>query len=109
MTDTDSWLRIWKEHFSKLLVSGSSSGNEDITEPIPDDNIECIPPSQNEAEMAVAMLKNNKAAEADGLPAELLKIGGDTPIRQMHQFVVFGLMVETSMYFVPCTIKETKQ
>ena len=44
VTDEDSVLRIWKEHFYQLLVS-SSSGDEDTPEPIPEDGIECIPPS----------------------------------------------------------------
>lgn len=86
VTDTDSVLRIWKEHFSQLLVS-DSSGAEDIPEPIPDDGIECIPPSQNEVRIAVSRLKNNKAAGADGLPAELFKTGGEILIRRMHQLV----------------------
>ncbi|XP_073814500.1 uncharacterized protein [Musca autumnalis] len=87
VTDTDSVLRIWKEHFSKLLVSDSSEDGEDTTDPIPDDGIECIPPSQDEVRTAINRLKNNKAAGADGLPAELFKTGGDTLIRCMHQLV----------------------
>ena len=86
VTDEDSVLRIWKEHFYHLLVS-TSSGDEDTPEPIPEDGIECIPPSQNEVKTAITRLKNNKAAGADGLPAELFKAGGDMLIRRMHQLV----------------------
>ncbi|XP_073848775.1 uncharacterized protein [Musca autumnalis] len=86
VTDTDSVLRIWKEHFSNLLVSNSSE-DDDTTGPIPEDGIECIPPGQDEVRTAINRLKNNKAAGADGLPAELFKTGGDALIRCMHQLV----------------------
>ena len=79
-------LRIWKAHFYQLLVS-NSSGDEDTSEPMLEDGIECIPPSQNEVKTAITRLKNNKAAGADGLPAELFKAGGDMLIRRMHQLV----------------------
>ncbi|XP_073830573.1 uncharacterized protein [Musca autumnalis] len=87
VTDTHSALKIWKEHFSKLLVSNSSEVDEDTTDPIPDDGIECIPPGQDEVKTAINGLKNNKAAGAYGLPAELFKTGGDTMIRCMHVLV----------------------
>ena len=45
--------------------------------PIEDDGVEIPPPSHNEASVAIQRLKNNKAAGPDGLPAELLKAGGD--------------------------------
>uniref|UniRef100_A0A1I8NJJ8 Uncharacterized protein n=1 Tax=Musca domestica TaxID=7370 RepID=A0A1I8NJJ8_MUSDO len=86
VTDTDSVLRIWKEHFAKLLVSNNGE-EEDTPEPIRDDGIECIPPSQEEVRIAVNRLKNNKAAGADGLPAELFKTGGQKLIRSMHQLI----------------------
>ncbi|XP_073817543.1 uncharacterized protein [Musca autumnalis] len=79
VTDTDSVLRIWKEHFSNLLVSNSSEDDED--------GMGCIPPGQDEVKTAINRLKNNKAAGADGLPAELFKTGGDALIRCMHQLV----------------------
>ena len=86
MTDTDSVLRIWKKHFEKLLVSNSSD-EEDTPEPIIDDGIECIPPSQDEVRIAINRLKNNKAAGADGLQAELFKTGGQMLVRSMHQLI----------------------
>ncbi|XP_073836854.1 uncharacterized protein [Musca autumnalis] len=63
VTDTDSVRRIWKEHFSKLLVSNSSEDYEDTTVPIPEDGIECIPPSQDEVKTAINRLKNNEEQE----------------------------------------------
>ncbi|XP_058982687.1 uncharacterized protein LOC131804200 [Musca domestica] len=98
VTETYSVLRIWKEHFAKLLVS-NNGGEEDTPEPISDDGIECIPPSQDEVRIAINRLKNNKAAGADGLPAELFKTVGQKLIRSMHQLIrkmwleeFFGLM-----------------
>ena len=59
-------LGIWREHFSALLVPDETNADEAIT--------------QYEVRIAVARLKNNKAAE-------LLKTGGDELIGRMHQLI----------------------
>ena len=85
VTDTQSVLHIWREHFQQLLVP-EGSAREGIT-PIVDDGLECPPPSQTEVRSAISRLKNNKAAGADGLPAELFKFGGEELITSMHQLL----------------------
>lgn len=55
--------------------------------PIEDDGIEIPPPSKDEVSFAIRRLKNNKAAGADGLPAELFKVGGDRLTGSMHQLI----------------------
>ena len=85
VTDTQSVQQIWREHFRSLLVPEGSISDE-IT-PIIDDGVDCPPPSQNEINTAIARLKNNKAAGADGLPAELFKAGGDELATCMHQLI----------------------
>ncbi|XP_037957054.1 uncharacterized protein LOC119686977 [Teleopsis dalmanni] len=91
VTDTQNVLKVWKEHFSKLL-SGDDNINSAIEEmpsvsPIENDDVEIPPPSHNEVRVAIQRLKNNKAAGADGLPAELFKAGGDMLIGCMHQLI----------------------
>ena len=43
--------------------------------------------SHNEVRVAIQRLTNNKAAEPNGLPAELLKAGGNELVRSMHQLI----------------------
>ncbi|XP_060665548.1 uncharacterized protein LOC132797786 [Drosophila nasuta] len=88
VTDTQCTLRLWRAHFSKLLA-GDDGTNPAIggSNPIPpiDDNVDIPLPSHDEVRVAIMRLKNNKAAGADGLPAELFKAGGEELIRCMHQ------------------------
>ncbi|XP_062135135.1 uncharacterized protein LOC133844877 [Drosophila sulfurigaster albostrigata] len=88
VTDTQCTLRLWRAHFSKLLA-GDDGTNPAIggSSPIPpiDDNVDIPLPSHDEVRVAIMRLKNNKAAGADGLPAELFKAGGEELIRCMHQ------------------------
>lgn len=71
VTDTDSVLRIWKEHFSKLLVSNSSDVSDETSYPITEDGIECILPGQDKVKTVINRLKNNKTVRAGCLLAEL--------------------------------------
>ncbi|XP_060665754.1 uncharacterized protein LOC132798055 [Drosophila nasuta] len=88
VTDTQCTLRLWRAHFSKLLA-GDDGTNPAIggSNPIPpiDDNVDIPLPSHDEVRVAIMRLKNNKAAGADGLPAELFKAGGEELIRCGHQ------------------------
>ncbi|XP_073832850.1 uncharacterized protein [Musca autumnalis] len=85
VTATDSVLRIWKEHFSNLLVSNNREV-DDTTDRIPEDGIASIPPGQDEVKTAINRLNNKAAGDVD-LPAELFKTGDDDLIRSMHQVV----------------------
>ncbi|XP_050339414.1 uncharacterized protein LOC126765720 [Bactrocera neohumeralis] len=67
VTDAQSILKLWREHFSSLL-----NGRECTTPgefPIDDDGADVPLPDHEEVRIAIARLKNNKAAGADGLPA----------------------------------------
>ena len=79
-------LSIGRDHFFTLLVAERTDLDETIGE-IDDDGIDCPPPNQDEVRTAIARLKNNKAAGADGLPAELFKTGGDELIGSMHKLI----------------------
>ncbi|XP_060665808.1 uncharacterized protein LOC132798106, partial [Drosophila nasuta] len=99
VTDTQCTLRLWRAHFSQLLA-GDDGTNPAIggSSPIPpiDDNVDIPLPSHDEVRVAIMRLKNNKAAGADGLPAELFKAGGEELIRCMHQLFC-KIWVEDSM------------
>ncbi|XP_050337863.1 uncharacterized protein LOC126764111 [Bactrocera neohumeralis] len=84
-TDAQSILKLWREHFSSLLNGSerTTPGEGEPGSPIDDDGADVPLPDHEEVRIAIARLKNNKAAGADGLPAELFKHGGDkaTPYR----------------------------
>ena len=61
--------------------------------PLSNDEIE--PTSHDEVRVAIRRLKNNKAAGADCLPAELFKAGGNELIRCMHQLISKIWLVES--------------
>lgn len=90
VVDTQSVLRIWKEHFSRLL-NGEDSQHSAVRQNAPfnldDDGQHFRPPDLNEVRIAISKLKPYKAAGADGLPAELFKAAGDDLVRSMHQLI----------------------
>jgi hypothetical protein len=69
-------LARWKEHFEEHL--NESSESEQPTRPgdLRDDGVDIDRPNREEIEGALKYLKNNKAAGADSIAAELLKNGG---------------------------------
>ncbi|XP_049316314.1 potassium voltage-gated channel protein Shal isoform X2 [Bactrocera dorsalis] len=78
-----------REHFSSLLNGSERTTpreGEPVT-PIDDDGAGVPLPDHEEVRIAIARLKNNKVAGADGLPAELFKHGGEELIRSMHQLL----------------------
>lgn len=88
VTDIDRMLGLWREHFSGLL-NGDDDNPEDVfpETPFANDGIDIPPPDYDEVCLAIRRLKNNKAAGADGLPAELFKTGGEELFRHMHQLL----------------------
>ena len=80
-------LRLWRHRFSTLL-RGDGDINFATTEesepaPIDEDGVEIPPSSHNEVRVAIQLLKNNKAARPDCLPAELFNTGGDELLRSL--------------------------
>jgi len=95
VTDVQSMLSLWREHFSQLLAGdddNNSAGEQAAL--VAEDEVEIPPPSHDEVRIAIQRLKNNKAAGADGLPAELFKAGGDELINSMHKLISKIWLVE---------------
>ena len=92
-SDTDK-LQRWAEHFAEVSSCGLSSCQldtnalPDITattpsyrEQFPDDKDLSLPISEEEIQEAITQLRVGKAPGADGISAELLKLGGAETIR----------------------------
>ncbi|XP_054745770.1 uncharacterized protein LOC129250151 [Anastrepha obliqua] len=80
VTDIQSSLKLWREHFSNFLKSDSCACHrecEDPDTPIDDDGIDVTLPDHDEMRIAITQLSNDKAAGADGLPSKLFKHGGE--------------------------------
>jgi hypothetical protein len=73
LTKKNQVLARWKEHFEEHLNEGSEL--EQPTRPVDlrDDGVDIDLPRREEIEGALKYLKNNKAAGADSIAAELLK------------------------------------
>ena len=96
VTDTQSTLKLWMKHFSKLLQGDDATNTVyEETHPISPINEDVAIPSQEEVRVALKRLKNNKAAGADGLPGELFKAGGDMLIGCIHQLIRKIWLVES--------------
>jgi hypothetical protein len=78
------WLYVskWKEHFEEHLNEASEL--EQPTVILRDDGVDIDLPSREEIEGALKYLKNNKAAGADSIAAELLKNGGPNLVDALH-------------------------
>ena len=79
----------WKQHYSTLLNTANPS------EPACLQNIPTFPmiselsepPTLQEVTGAIDNLKNNKSPGADGIPAELLKYGGNSLFTRLHELI----------------------
>jgi hypothetical protein len=87
LTNKNQVLARWKEHFVEHLNKGSKS--EQPTRPVDlrDDGVDIDLPSREEIEGALKYLKNNKAASADSIAAELLKNGGPNMMDALHAVI----------------------
>jgi exonuclease III len=88
--DREKIVERWAEHFDGLLNGGIQSDHTVLDEL---DNRMVVqqldlPPTYAEIQHCVARLKNNKATGGDGLPAELLKYGGEQLLRRLHEVIV---------------------
>jgi hypothetical protein len=71
-TNKSQVLARWKEHFEEHLNEGSESDQPTRPVDLRDDGVDIDLPSREEIEGALKYLKNNKAADADSIVAELL-------------------------------------
>jgi hypothetical protein len=87
LTNQKQVLARWKEHFEEHLNTGSES--EQPTRPVGlrDDGVDIDLPSREEIEGGLKYLKNNKAAGADSIAAELLKNGRPNLVDALHAVI----------------------
>jgi hypothetical protein len=87
LTNKNQVLARWKEHFEEHLNKGSKS--EQPTRPVDlrDDEVDIDSPSREEIEGALKYLKNNKAAGADSITAELLRYDGPNLVDALHAVI----------------------
>ena len=94
-SDPGKQLDRWADHFSSLY-------NKDV--PVKQEAINALPlfPTLHELDadiplsavkVAIKLLRNNKASGADGIPAEVLKCGGEALVADLHS--VFELCLRT--------------
>ena len=86
VTDDIEVLKIWQEHFNKLLNASNRGEETSITYQTAE--IQVDEPTMQETTDAINRLKNNKAPGGDTLPAELLKKGGTRLHEEMHKLMV---------------------
>ena len=87
VSDPDGVRARWAEYFEQLFqVEPPTDSLEvgDVVIPLPDPQISEEPPSLTEVRVAISKLKGGKAAGFCGIPAELLKFGGDAMARGLH-------------------------
>jgi hypothetical protein len=80
-------LARWKEHFEKHLNEDSELEHPTRPVDLRYDGVEIDLPSCEEIEGGLKYLKNNKAAGADSIAAELLKNGGPNLVGALHEVI----------------------
>ena len=88
-TEKTEILKRWAEHYQELL------NRQNPTDPTFLDSLPNLPviqeldniPTIQEVSHAINSLKNNKATGPDGIPAELLKHGGDAVATCLHNII----------------------
>jgi hypothetical protein len=95
LTNMNQMLARWKEHFEEHLNEGPES--EQPTRPVNlrDDGVDIDLPSREEIEETLKYLKNNKAAGANSIAAELLKNGGTNLVDALHAVIQQAWTSET--------------
>ena len=86
LTDKESILARWAEHFAGVLNRPSSINDEAIQRlpQVPTDTTMDEIPSQEEIKKAINLLSSGKAPGADAIPAEIYKEGGDTLVGKLQ-------------------------
>jgi hypothetical protein len=88
-------LARWKKQFEEHLNKGSESDQPTIPVDLRDDGVDIDLPSREEIEGALKYLKNNKAASADSIEAELLKNGEPNLVDEFYAVIQQAWTSET--------------
>ena len=88
LTDKESILKRWAEHFDGVL-NRSSSINDEAIHRLP--QVECSPlldelPTVSETVKALKLLSSGKAPGSDAIPAEIYKAGGPPVAEKLSYF-----------------------
>ena len=79
----------WKDYYSELYNTPRQNDRTILEEIPPNINVDEEPEiTREEVEKALNTLKNGKAAGPDGIPAELLKYGGQPMVDVMHKLML---------------------
>lgn len=84
VTNQSEILRRWAQYFDELL---NDQQQQQLEAPPAADNIILPPPSIDETRNAIRRLKNHKSPGTDGIPAELIKYGGEYLENIVHRIV----------------------
>jgi hypothetical protein len=87
LTNKNQVLARLKEHFEEHLNEGSESEQPARPVDLRDDGVDIDLPSREEIKEALKYLKNNKAAGADSIAAELLNNGGPNLVDALHAVI----------------------
>jgi len=94
LTNKTNVLERWKEHFDALLNDQVEA--EELDFGFSDDDGTAVPiPTRQETVSAINSLKNNKSPGPDGIPAELLKCGGEELFSTLHEVIEHIWITET--------------
>ena len=87
LTDKESILARWAEHFDGVLNRPSSINDEAIERlpQVPTDKTMDDVPTEDEIKKAISLLSSGKSPGSDAIPAEVYKEGGDKLIGKLHE------------------------
>jgi hypothetical protein len=95
LTNKNQMLARRKEHFEEHSNEGSKSEQPTCPVNLRDEEVDIDLPSREEIEGALKYLKNNTAAGADPIVAELLKNGGPNFVDALHEVIQQAWTSET--------------
>ena len=92
LTDKETILKRWTEHFDSVLNRPSSINDKAINR-LP--QVECDQlldelPTVSETVKAIKHLSSGKAPESDAIPAEIYKVGGPPVAEKLSYFTLCG-------------------
>ena len=84
VTEVEEQLRLWREHFKKVLNSDPPNDRPDLRDPMDPLDIRTDAITKGEIQNAIKKLKTGKAAGIDNVPPEAIKEGGQFSVNILH-------------------------